>query len=214
MDNRTTLETWDKVAGVYQDKFMDFNLYNESYKFFCSTLNKDKSKILDIGCGPGNITRFLTSKRSDFDIYGIDFSSNMIELAKKNNPLARFSVMDCRNISNFKTTYDGIICGFCIPYLSSKECTSFITDCYNLLNNEGLLYISFVEGDPKKSGYQVGSTGDKVFFHYHRLEDLKNQLMINNFQEIDLFKYDYKKSEFVSELHIVIIAKKSIRFLT
>jgi hypothetical protein len=34
--------------------------------------------------------------------------------------------------------------------------------------------------------------------------------MINNFQEIDLLKFDYKKSEFMSELHIVLIAKKSV----
>jgi hypothetical protein len=51
-----------------------------------------------------------------------------------------------------------------------------------------------------------------IFFYYYRLKDLKNQLMINNFLEINLFKYDYKKSEFLSELHIVLIAKKSVRF--
>jgi 2-polyprenyl-3-methyl-5-hydroxy-6-metoxy-1,4-benzoquinol methylase len=212
MDYKITLETWDKVASVYQDKFMDFNLYNESYEFFCSTISKYNPKILDIGCGPGNITKFLYSKRPDFDIYGIDFSPNMIELAKKNNPSVRFSVMDCRDISNFKTTYDGIICGFCLPYLSGEECTSFISDCYNLLNHEGILYLSFVDDHPNKSGYQVSSTGDKVFFHYYRLEDIKKQLIINKFQEINLFKYDYKKSEFTNELHIVLTARKCLRF--
>jgi hypothetical protein len=40
----------------------------------------------------------------------------MIELTKKNNPLAKFSVIDFKDISNLKTICDGITCGFCIPY--------------------------------------------------------------------------------------------------
>ena len=78
-------ETWNKVASLYQVKFMGLNLYNDTYDFICNLITKDNAKILEIGCGPGNITKYLLSKRPDFDIFGIDIAPNMIELAKKNS---------------------------------------------------------------------------------------------------------------------------------
>ena len=76
--NKETFETWNKIALLYQNKFMDFELYNETYDFICNSIIKEKAKILEIGCGPGNITKYLLSKRPDFNIYGIDIAPNMI----------------------------------------------------------------------------------------------------------------------------------------
>jgi len=125
---KETFETWNKVASLYQDKFMDLDLYNDTYDFICNSITRDNATILEIGCGPGNITKYLLSKRPDFDIYGIDIAPNMIELAKKNNPSASFAIMDSRQISNIETKYDGIICGFCLPYLSHSDSKKFIRD--------------------------------------------------------------------------------------
>lgn len=205
---KETSETWNKVASLYQDKFMSLDLYNNTYDFICNAVINDNAQLLEIGCGPGNITRYLLSKRPDFNIVGIDIAPNMIELAKRNNPTARFSVMDVRKISVLKEKYDGIVCGFCLPYLSHTDSIKFINDCYNLLNENGLLYLSFVEGDPAKSDYQTGSSGDRVYFYFYDLDDLKNQLIENHFDEIDLFKVEYRRSESEIELHTILIAKR------
>ena len=112
---KETFETWNKIAALYQDKFMDLDLYNDTYDYICSSLDKANPKILEIGCGPGNITKYLLSKRPDFDVFGIDIAPNMIELAKMNNPTASFAIMDCRQIDELETKYEGIVCGFCYP---------------------------------------------------------------------------------------------------
>ncbi len=109
---KETFNTWNNVAALYQDKFMNLDLYNETYDYICNFIKNKKAKLLDVGCGPGNITKYLLSKKSDFDIFGIDISPKMIELAKINNPLANFEVMDGRFIKNLKTKYDGIIVDF------------------------------------------------------------------------------------------------------
>lgn len=205
---KETFETWNKIALLYQDKFMDIDLYNETYDFICNSLTKTKAKILEIGCGPGNITKYLLSKRPDFDIYGIDIAPNMIELAQRNNPTASFAIMDSRLISELETKYDGIVCGFCLPYLSKTDSTKFISDCYKLLEDDGLIYISFVEGDPIKSGFQVGSSGDRSYFYFHTLDELTNQLSKNKFNELKIFKVEYKKSDGVTDVHTIITAKK------
>lgn len=205
---KETSETWNKVASLYQDKFMYLNLYNDTYDFICETITADKAKLLEIGCGPGNITKYLLSKRPDYTIFGIDIAPNMIELARKNNPSANFSVMDTRQIDELEGNYDGIICGFCLPYLSHTDSIKFIADCYNLLIDNGLIYLSFVEGKPHKSGYQTGSSGDRVYFYFYDLDALKQQLIENNFGEIELFKVEYRKSESETDIHTILTAKK------
>ncbi len=205
---KETFETWNKVASLYQDKFMDSDLYNDTYDFFYNLITKDEAKLLEIGCGPGNITKYLLAKRPDLNIFGIDIAPNMIELAKKNNPTASFAIMDSRQISNLEAKYDGIVCGFCLPYLSQSDSKILITDCNNLLNENGQLYLSFVEGDPNKSDFQVGSSGDRTYFYFYNLYELTEQLKKNNFEQINVFKVNYKKAENKNDIHTILIAKK------
>ena len=207
---KETFKTWNKVASLYQDKFMELDLYNDTYDFICSSIIKQKANILDIGCGPGNITKYLLTKRTDFNIFGIDIAPNMIELAKINNPKANFAVMDIRNISEINTKYDAIVCGFCLPYLSEADSQKFIFDAKNLLNESGFLYLSFVEGNPNKSGFQVGSSGDRTYFYYHNLGQLISQLLKNLFEDLKVFKVEYKKLDNEQGLHTIITAKKKI----
>lgn len=203
-----TFETWNKIASLYQDKFMYLDCYNESYDFVCHRLAKSKSKILEIACGPGNITRYLLTKRPDFDIYGIDIAPNMIALAQVNNPTAHFEIMDCRDIGLLKAKYDAIICGFCLPYLPAIDCDKLISDAYHLLSKEGLIYLSFVEGEAKQSGFQVGSGGDRVYFYFHRIDQLSQKLTAYQFDILQTFQVVYKKSASETEMHNIIIAIK------
>lgn len=209
MDNKykETFETWNKVAKVYEDKFMHLDVYNETYDYFCDAIVKPKAKILEIGCGPGNITQYLLSKKADFDILGIDIAPNMIQLAKKNNPKAQFKVMDCREIGNVTSTFDGIIAGFCLPYLSPNEVKNLIKTAFDLLNDKGVIYLSFVEGNPNESDFKVGSAG-RVFFQYHDLKILKHHLLKINFTNIKIFKVKYKLTETTFEQHTVLTATK------
>jgi 2-polyprenyl-3-methyl-5-hydroxy-6-metoxy-1,4-benzoquinol methylase len=205
---KETFETWNKIASLYQEKFMDLDLYNESYDFICSTIVKQKAKLLEVGCGPGNITNYLLSKRPDFDIYGIDIAPNMVELSKMNNPGASFGIMDSRNIGEIKSRYDGIICGFCLPYLSHTDGAKFIAAVYNLLNENGLFYLSFVEGDPNKSEYQTNSSGSRTFFYFYSLRDLEEQLIRSGFELRTIFKVEFRKSDNTVEMHTIITASK------
>ena len=204
---KETFDTWNKIASLYQDKFMELDLYNDTYDFICNSIDKPNAKLLEIGCGPGNITKYLIAKRPDFDLFGIDIAPNMVELARQNNPTAHFAVMDSRQINNLDSTYDGIICGFCLPYLSKTETNELIANSYDLLNENGLLYLSFVEGDPDKSDFKAGS-GGRVYFYYHKLDDITSQLNIFKFGEIKIFNVKYKISETEFDTHTILTAKK------
>ena len=204
---KITFETWDKIASAYQEKFMELDLYNDSYDLFCQQIKNSDPSILEIGCGPGNVTKYLLAKRNDFKIEGIDVAPNMIKLAQVNNPQATFKVMDCRKISALEKKYDAIICGFCIPYLSKKDCSKMIKDCSSLLKNNGIFYLSAIEGDYENSGFEIGSTGDKAFVHYYREAYLREKLIENNFEVINFIRINYPKNDGSTQSHLILIAK-------
>jgi cyclopropane fatty-acyl-phospholipid synthase-like methyltransferase len=206
--HQETLQTWNKVAALYQEMFMDLDLYNESYDFFCNAINVDKAEILEIGCGPGNISKYILSKRPDFALLGIDYAPNMVKLAQQNIPNASFSVMDCKEIRSINKKFDGIVCGFCLPYLSPEECAQLISDANYLLNKRGVFYFSFVEGDPEQSGYKTGSSGDRTYFYYHQHELLGRQLKKRGFEEINTFIVNYHQEKRDPEVHTILFARK------
>jgi trans-aconitate methyltransferase len=205
---KETFDTWNKVAKLYEEKFMDLDLYNDSYDTFCELVNTRNAAILDAGCGPGNITKYLLNKRPDFRIEGIDISPNMIALAKANNPAAGFRVLDCREIHRLQNKFDGIICGFCLPYISAIDCSKLIRNYGSLLKENGILYISFVEGEYKNSGFQVAGTGDRTYFYFHTLKSLKKELKNNSFHVIKIFEKNYRKNVEKEEIQTIIVAKK------
>jgi 2-polyprenyl-3-methyl-5-hydroxy-6-metoxy-1,4-benzoquinol methylase len=202
-----TFETWNKIANLYEDKFMNLNLYDETYDFFCNILKQEQINIFEIGCGPGNITKYLLSKNSDLKIKGIDIAPKMVELAKLNNPSASFEIMDTRKLDEINEKFDAIMCGFCLPYLSEEDASKLIYDAKTLLTTKGILYISFIEGKPSQSGFISGSTGDRTYFYYHLLIDVENQLLKNHFEIIKAFEVKYPKADDV-EIHTIIIAQK------
>ena len=206
-----TFSTWNKLAKLYQEKFMHLDIYKDSYDFFCNNIKIENPSILDVGCGPGNIAKYILTKGSNYKLHGIDVAPNMIDLARKNNPTASFEVMDCRNIHQLANTFDGIICGFCLPYLSYEDSNSFFSNIKLLLNQNGILYLSFVEGDPSKSGLQRSSTGYPSYFYYYNLEDITQQLLELRLEVFKIFHVEYTNSEHKQETHTVLLAKKLIR---
>ncbi len=208
LDNMEPSEFWSQVANLYEEKFMNLNIYDDSYDLFCDEIIVSTPKILEIGCGPANISKYISNKILDADIFGIDYSEKMIELAKKNVPNGKFEVMDCRDINKIEYKFDAIISGFCLPYLTTKEANEFLSSVNNLLKNEGVFYLSFVEGNPEDSKFQTSSTGYQLFFNFHLLEDIKLKLKEFGFRDFQIMKVNFERSKTETEVHTIIITKK------
>lgn len=207
-DYEETQKTWNKIADLYAAKFMHLDLYDETYRFFGHLLTGEVPEILEIGCGPGNISKFMLREFPAVKMTGIDASANMIALAKTNNPQGDFRVMDARNIADFDVKFDGIICGFCIPYLDVNDCEALVVNAANLLTKNGVFYVSFVAGNEELSGFQTGSGGDRVYFYYYPVEKIEKMLTLSGLGMIEKFEIPYKKRDGSAEIHTVLIGKK------
>jgi 2-polyprenyl-3-methyl-5-hydroxy-6-metoxy-1,4-benzoquinol methylase len=208
LKNNHTLDTYNALAQSYQDKFMHLDLYNDTYNTFCNLLANPNAHILEVACGPGNITKYLLTQHPGFKILATDFAPNMIALAKQNNPTADFQIMDCREIDQLTQKFDGIMCGFCLPYLSKEEVAKLFKDSAHLLNAGGIAYFSAIEGDYEKSAYEHSSDGQhKTFVYYYEAEFLRELLEENNLEVVELTRKEYPKGEIIST-HLIFIAKR------
>lgn len=95
-------------------------LLYEQLEYFISQMPKN-GKILDLGCGPGHDTEYLTKK--GFMVTGIDFSSNMIDYAKKNRKVGIFKKIDILKIDKYfkKNYFDGIWSSSSITHFKKND---------------------------------------------------------------------------------------------
>lgn len=208
--NQKAVNLFNKLAVGYRDKYMDQTLYDHSFDLFCKSIEKEGAEILEIGCGPGNITRYLLKKRPDFKLLGTDLAPRMLDLAREHNPQARFQLLDGRDIGKLEQTFDGIVSGFFFPYLSKEEVITFISDASQRLNENGVLYISTMEDDYARSGPVSPSSGgpDTIFMHYHQEDYITEALRNNGFQQINAVIQDYPVETDLPTKDLLIIARK------
>jgi len=201
---------FNKYAYEYQEKFMDVSLYKGPLKTFCNLIKKENAKVLDIACGPGNVTKYILGENPNLNVLGVDLATNMIALASGNNPNATFKVMDCRSISSLTEKFDAAIGAFCLPYLSREETHKLVNDISVLLSDQGVCYISTMENDYSKSGYETGSKGDQIYMYYYEGDYLINLLRSCNFkiEEVSRIKSTMSNGREVTDL-IIISRKKT-----
>jgi SAM-dependent methyltransferase len=207
-DLSQTLHSWNQVARLYQEKFAGLHLYDEGYDAFCRLLTQKRARLLELGCGPGNLTQALLNRRPDFQILGLDGAPEMLRIARELVSDARFELADVRDLSAYPGPFDGIVSGFCIPYLSPEELPRHISDLSGRLDTDGILYLSFLEGDPANSGWVHGSTGHAMEFFYFQKSFMRNLLAVNNLLVEMEMDFPFPRQENV-EIHSLLLARKA-----
>jgi cyclopropane fatty-acyl-phospholipid synthase-like methyltransferase len=120
--------------------------------------DKKSVKILDIGCGRGNISMPLASL--SYQVTGIDLDANSIEeINKKNNfNNAEFRVQDA-NTLDVNDKYDFIIASEVVEHI--KEPEKFLKFLKNILNEKGFLIITIPNGKSLEERIRKFTTHNK-----------------------------------------------------
>ena len=205
-----SVKRFDEFASEYAERFKDINSYQKHFEEFCNLIENKNPKILELACGPGNVTCFLKQRFPDSEIIAIDLAPRMIGIAKQTVCGVDFRVMDVRDIKSLDMKFDAIMCSFCLPFLSKSDTDKLISDFSDMLNKKGVLYLSTMEGDETKAGFETTSfsSNSEVYFNYHRKEDLEKSLIKSGFSIDYNTHQDYIESDGSISIDLIMIARK------
>lgn len=182
-ENRRAVKAFDAAADLYQQKYMNVSFYNTPLLMFCEHLPVDAA-ILDLGCGPGNFSKYLYQYSPSFKIIGIDGSQEMIRLAQLNVPEAEFIVADCREFGVVYEQFDAIICSFLLPYLNKTESEGLVLQIGEMLGDKGKLFLSFITDDQNSWEMVTSSKGDVIKLNYYSDEFIEQMLISSGFRVV------------------------------
>ena len=206
-----SVKRFDDFASEYADRFMNIDSYRIHFDKFSDLIDNKKPNILELACGPANVTRYLKQRFPDSMIVAIDLAPRMIEIAKQTVNGVDFRVMDVRDIKSLDLKFDSVMCSFCLPFLSKSDTDKLISDCSDKLIKNGILYLSTMEGDESKAGFESTSfSGDsKVYFNYHMQQVLEKSLVNHGFSIDYNIRQDYYESDGSITMDLIMIAKKN-----
>lgn len=139
-------EVWENLAHKYNNLWVQkYSLgptRREVLKIVLPLLKENnKLRILDIGCGTGQLVNEISKSYEDVNYLGIDVASNMISEAKSNNIKNKNIKFKTCGIEKFKTKdkFDIIICTHAFPYFPNKE--EILKKMYKMCNKNANVII-------------------------------------------------------------------------
>lgn len=206
-----SVQRFDEFAVEYALRFADVGGYEDSIQRFCNIINNENPSILELACGPGNVTRLLKQRFPKSQILGLDLAPRMIELAKQTLPEVDFRVMDVRDISILPEKFDAVMCSFCLPFLSKTDAEKLIADCADRLVPGGVLYLSTMEGEENRAGFETTSfSGNaEIYFNYYKQTDLETVFLHYGFELIQAKRQDYTEPDGSLTTDLIFIGVKA-----
>jgi ubiquinone/menaquinone biosynthesis C-methylase UbiE len=200
-------DIFSNYSEQYNEKFGAAEQYKKTLEKFAYYCDGNKS-VLDLGCGPGNLSKFLKRYNPKLKITGLDFSKEMLEIARNELKEDDFICADLRSLPDLQKKYDIIICAFAIPYLTQNEVFDLIKRINDLIKENGVIYISFMQGD--KSGYEeMGFSGrHKTKVERHDKKNIYHELTKYNFALLNEIIQDYTEPDGSVTQDIIVFFEK------
>jgi len=138
--------------GFYKKNFKKvrpLNMYWFARKFYAKVIatqlkkskaNQAKVKILELGCGFGDLLALLT-KHNQFELFGVDISADAIKVAKKRAAGASFAIANALDIPKTfpRASFDFVVAIHLIEHIKYPE--KLIAEIKALLTPEGKLLV-------------------------------------------------------------------------
>ena len=133
---------FNRTAEIY-DKSGDGKFVAPMYDEIINRIMiENPKKLLDVGCGTGNILMKLNSNE-DLSLYGLDISEKMIQIAKKNlGSRAELKVGDSEYMPWEDDSFDVIVCNASFHHYPNPK--KVLAEMKRMLKSNGTLII----GDP------------------------------------------------------------------
>jgi len=125
---------YDQIAREYQASRYSFGKV-EVFQEFSNYLPKN-ARILDAGCGAGvPFARLLVE--AGCEVVGVDFSSSMLQLARKSVPEASLIKEDMTKLGFRESSFDGLVALYSIIHVPREMHASLYQSFHRILKPDG-----------------------------------------------------------------------------
>lgn len=206
MNNKQiTKEAHNAIAEKY------YELYKEDIsdlKYFDLFLKECESKILDLGCGMGHYSNYMFDK--GFEVIGIDFSENMLHIARQINPSIKFICSDICDLSALKKEkFDGVVLAYVLQHLSKKEVNLLFESLNQYLNLNSKILIFLREGNEIKEEIEPIDTKYKYIINEYSKDEISDILKHNGWKIKMIETKEYiEDPNSLSPITLVVLAEK------
>jgi SAM-dependent methyltransferase len=104
-----------------------------------------RGRVCDVGCGPGHVTCYLYER--GVDVFGLDVSPRMVELAEASYPEIDFVVGDILAVRAPDSSWCGAIAFYSLIHLPPSQIGLALAELGRVLQAEAPLLIAFHAGD-------------------------------------------------------------------
>lgn len=147
------LKPWDFWADRYDRLWVQKHSLGPTREYVLETLDEAVrrgevsvcAKLMDLGCGSGQLLREIGDGRPEFMLTGIDFSKRMLELSQARNPGVPHHLMDAMALDELKEQFDVITCTHSLPYY--EDAGQVLHLLARRLIPDGRLIIGFASGN-------------------------------------------------------------------
>lgn len=162
-------DTYVKIAQAYADEFFEDVADLPFVDMLVNSLPVGV-KVLDLGCGPGQFSRYLTDK--DFQVEAIDTSVEMLAIAKAKVAGVTFKKMDMRELEFADESFDGILAAYSIIHIPSSELPGVLDEIKRVLKPGGKAMFIVQHGEADQVMDEPLAENEKIFMNFFTIERL------------------------------------------
>lgn len=203
--SKLAVDTYEKIAGLYASQYFD-DLVDVPYIDKLLARLPKNGKILDVGSGAGQFAKHMIEK--DFDVIGIDYSKEMVRIAKERVPTGDFRYMDMRHLDFPDKSFDGLFAAYSLIHIPSEEIPSTLEEFKRILKDGGYLELVVQQGEADKVIDEPFMPSEKMFFNFFTKERLAKFLEDAGYQVEYQKVTDIDDPETMSDRVIYTIASK------
>lgn len=163
-EEKLTIDAYNAGAQSWAEAHSDINYWVDEFPVFKKNL--PKGKILEIGCGGGRDAQVLISL--GYDYIGTDIAKKFVQVAKKNNPGARFLVRSIYDLGFPPNSFDGFWASAVFLHIPKSRIDKALNKVHQVIRPGGVGFIAIKQGQGEKSLEEESSDGEK----YKRLWSL------------------------------------------
>jgi SAM-dependent methyltransferase len=191
-----TRESYDHVAGEYAVRFggelahkpFDREMLGRFADLARQVPDGPGLPVLDVGCGPGHITRYLHDL--GLPVVGVDVSPGMLGEARRLNPGIAFRQGDMRRLPWSDASVAAIAAPYSILHIPRQDVVPVLGELRRALVPGGRLYLSFHIGSEVRHVEDWWDTPVSLDFVFFETAEMEGYLQSAGFTAIETFERD------------------------